>query len=142
MTSVCSEQNNVTWTARPQDELRNPIKHTDSVEKISTSLNQSQHVTGIKSQTDRRLSFICIFSICFMNSPWRWGGRFGTPSMVGVWFAKGERERGGGGDEVSRREARDIPAIFCAQEAMTKNPHRSLQNYHIPAPHSRETLLL
>jgi hypothetical protein len=104
MTSVCSEQNNVTWTARPQDELRNPIKHTDSVEKISTSLNQSQHVTGIKSQTDRRLSFICIFSICFMNSPWRWGGRFGTPSMVGVWFAKGERERGG--DEVSRREER------------------------------------
>jgi hypothetical protein len=35
--------------------------------------------------THIKLSLICICSNVFMNSPWRWGGKFCTPSMMMLW---------------------------------------------------------
>jgi len=34
--------------------------------------------------THVRLSLICICSSVFMNSPWRWGGKFRTPFMMAM----------------------------------------------------------
>eukprot|EP00970_Alexandrium_tamarense_P011076 scaffold2347_cov208-Alexandrium_tamarense.AAC.12 len=47
----------------------------------SSHLHRAKYVV-VSNKTHVKLSFICICSKFCMNSPWRWGGRFGTPSMV------------------------------------------------------------